>query len=102
MAEKQTPVATDYIEALDINGLRGRMLRAPATRKTAKREILLVYGHHALLERWWGLVENLQDFGTVTMPDLPGFGGMDSFAKIGIKIVAVPKKVAKKSKIIVE
>lgn len=65
-----------------MNGLNGRMLRAPATKKTAKREILLMYGHHALIERWWGLVENLQEFGTVTMPDLPGFGGMDSFSKI--------------------
>jgi pimeloyl-ACP methyl ester carboxylesterase len=47
--------------------------------------MLLLYGHHALLERWWGLVENLQEFGTVTMPDLPGFGGMDSFAKIHLR-----------------
>ena len=47
------------------------------------REILLIYGHHAMLERWWGLVENLNEYGAVTMPDLPGFGGMDSFAKIG-------------------
>lgn len=72
----------DYIQPLNMNGLNGRMLRAPATRKTARREILLIYGHHALLERWWGLIENLQEFGAVTMPDLPGFGGMDSFSKI--------------------
>ena len=51
----------------------------------AGRNILLVYGHHAMLERWWGLVENLSQYGTVTMPDLPGFGGMDSFATIGIR-----------------
>jgi pimeloyl-ACP methyl ester carboxylesterase len=38
-----------------------------------------------MLERWTGLVENLQEFGPVTMPDLPGFGGMDSFYKIGKK-----------------
>ncbi len=65
-----------------MNGLNGRMLHAPATGK-ADREMLLVYGHHALLERWWGLVESLRDFGSVTMPDLPGFGGMDSFRTIG-------------------
>lgn len=47
------------------------------------RDILLVYGHHAKLERWWGLVENLNQYGALTMPDLPGFGGMDSFHKIG-------------------
>lgn len=77
--------AAEYIEPLNINGLKGRMLKAPAARKNAKREMLLLYGHHALLERWWGLVQNLQDYGSVTMPDLPGFGGMDSFAKIGRK-----------------
>lgn len=61
------------------------MLRVPPKRKDRQREILLVYGHHALLERWWGLVENFNDYGGVTMPDLPGFGGMDSFSKIGRK-----------------
>lgn len=74
----------DYLQPLHINGLNGRMLRAPAT-TGKKREILMLYGHHALLERWWGLVENLQEFGAVTVPDLPGFGGMDSFYKIGRK-----------------
>ncbi len=85
MAEKVVPEAADYIQPLNMNGLSGRMMRAPATRKNAKREMLLLYGHHALLERWWGLVENLQEFGNVTMPDLPGFGGMDTFAKIHVR-----------------
>ncbi len=74
--------AAEYIVPLNMNGLQGRMLHAPAT-KGKKREILLIYGHHAMLERWWGLVENLQDYGNVTMPDMPGFGGMESFYKIG-------------------
>jgi pimeloyl-ACP methyl ester carboxylesterase len=65
-----------------MNGLQGRVLHAPSARTNKRRDILLVYGHHALLERWWGLVENLRDYGAVTMPDLPGFGGMDSFRKI--------------------
>ena len=81
---KPTSNVSDFIEPLNVNGLNGRMLHAPAAKKT-NREILLVYGHHALLERWWGLVENLREFGSVTMPDLPGFGGMDSFYKIGRK-----------------
>lgn len=51
----------------------------------ANRHILLIYGHHAILERWWGLVENLHNYGDVTMPDLPGFGGMDSLNSIGRK-----------------
>jgi len=73
----------DYIFELNMHGMQGRMLKAPSARKNKNREILLVYGHHALIERWFGLVENLQDYGPVTMPDLPGFGGMDSFYKIG-------------------
>ena len=74
----------DYIEPLYINGLNGRMMYLPASGKV-KREILVLYGHHALLERWWGLVQNFNEFGNVTMPDIPGFGGMDSFYKIGQK-----------------
>lgn len=69
-----------------MNGLHGRYMRVPANNKQKRqREVLLVYGHHAMLERWWGLVENLTAYGNVTMPDLPGFGGMESFSKIGIR-----------------
>jgi pimeloyl-ACP methyl ester carboxylesterase len=80
------PPATpaDYIVPLNMNGLQGRMLHMPAPRGK-NREMLLLYGHHALLERWWGLVQNLNEYGAVTMPDMPGFGGMDSFHKIGEK-----------------
>jgi len=74
----------DFIVPLYMNGLDGRMLKMPSTKKP-NREILLIYGHHAILERWWGLVENLNQYGNVTMPDLPGFGGMQSFSKIGVK-----------------
>lgn len=78
--------AAEYILPLNINGLHGRMLRAPSkTKKYQRREILLIYGHHAMLERWWSLVQNLEKYGNVTMPDMPGFGGMESFAKIGTK-----------------
>ena len=81
---KTAKIAADYILPLYMNGLSGRMLKAPSANKNKKREILLVYGHHALLERWWGLVENLNQYGNVTVPDLPGFGGMQSFKRIGI------------------
>lgn len=74
----------DYIVPLNINRLEGRMLRVPASNKKKQKEILLIYGHHAMLERWWGLVENLEQYGNVTMPDIPGFGGMDSFNKVGV------------------
>jgi pimeloyl-ACP methyl ester carboxylesterase len=70
-----------YIEPLYMNGLRGRMLCMPAP-KSKKREILLLYGHHASLERMFGFAEILNKYGAVTMPDLPGFGGMDSFYKL--------------------
>lgn len=73
-----------FISALHVNGMDGRMLRMPA-KKGKKREIMLLYGHHASLERMMGIAEVLNEYGTVTMPDLPGFGGMDSFYKIGSK-----------------
>jgi len=72
----------DYIEPLNINGLEGRMLRLPPPPNEDK-EILFVYGHHSSLERWWGVMQVLNRHAGVTMPDLPGFGGMDSFYKIG-------------------
>jgi pimeloyl-ACP methyl ester carboxylesterase len=74
----------DYIAPLNINGMDGRMLRLPAP-KNKSAELLFVYGHHSSLERWWGLMQVLNRYGAVTMPDLPGFGGMDSFYKIGKK-----------------
>jgi pimeloyl-ACP methyl ester carboxylesterase len=84
MASKQKPEPTDYIIPLNMNGLQGRMLYIPAQKKPS-RDLLVIYGHHAKLERWWGLVQNFNQFGSVTLPDLPGFGGMDSFYKIGQK-----------------
>lgn len=74
----------DYIKPLNMNGLHGRMLYMPPPPKK-KREILFVYGHHSSLERWWGLIQDLNQYGAITVPDLPGFGGMDSFYKIGEK-----------------
>jgi pimeloyl-ACP methyl ester carboxylesterase len=82
MADTSQKSPADYITPLYINGLQGRMLHMPAP-KDKQREILFVYGHHASLERYWGIMEDLNDYGAVTMPDLPGFGGMDSFYKVG-------------------
>lgn len=70
------------INPLRINGLNGRMLRLPSKKK---REILVLYGQHASLERMSGLTEVLSGYGNVTVPDLPGFGGMDSLYKIGLE-----------------
>jgi pimeloyl-ACP methyl ester carboxylesterase len=74
----------DYIVPLNIGGLQGRMLKLPGSGR-GNRNLLFVYGHHSTLERWWGLTEVLSEFGEVIAPDLPGFGGMDSFYKVGQK-----------------
>ncbi|MBI2009024.1 alpha/beta hydrolase [Candidatus Saccharibacteria bacterium] len=81
---KATKAPADYILPLYINGLSGRMLRMSQPKDT-KREILFVYGYHASLERYFGVADLLNKYAGVTMPDLPGFGGMDSFYKIGEK-----------------
>jgi pimeloyl-ACP methyl ester carboxylesterase len=81
---KPTPVAADFIGPLNMNGLQGRMLHMPAPKGKTK-EILFIYGHHSSLERWFGVAQNLNKDAAITMPDLPGFGGMDSFYKIGQK-----------------
>ncbi len=73
-----------YTRPLHINGMDGRQLRLPAP-SGKKQEILLLYGHHASIERMSGLAQVLNSHGAVTLPDLPGFGGMDSFYKIGEK-----------------
>lgn len=82
---KTTPKdPADYIVPLTMNGLEGRMLHMPAP-KGKSRNILFVYGHHASLERQFGVMEVLNKYGSVTMPDLPGFGGMETFYEIGMK-----------------
>ena len=74
----------ENIQPLNINGLHGRLLKLPATNKRKNREILLIYGSHASLERMYGVAEQLATQGNVTMPALPGVGGMDSFYSIGM------------------
>lgn len=77
-------IQTEFIKPLNMNGMNGRMLRMPPTKKK-RREILVVYGHHSSLERVYNIGEYLRAYGYVTVPDLPGFGGMDSFYSIGKK-----------------
>jgi pimeloyl-ACP methyl ester carboxylesterase len=73
-----------YILPININGLNGRMLSLPSQKTSKNREILIVYGLHASIERMFGFVEDLNQYGPVTIADLPGFGGMDNFYKIGL------------------
>lgn len=84
MSEQVTNPMAEYIYPLNMNRLKGRMLRLPPP-TGKRRELLLVYGHHSSLERWWNVAQALNRYGGVTVPDLPGFGGMDSFYKIGKK-----------------
>lgn len=77
--------ATDiakFLSPINVGGLKGRKLHVPGP-KGSKHEVLFVYGHHSSLERWWGIVELLSRYCYVTMPDLPGFGGMQSLYKVG-------------------
>lgn len=72
-----------YIEPLNMNGLRGRMLRVPSQNNKYKdNELLLAYGQHTSIERMMPYAEVLSEYGRVTMPDLPGFGGMEPFYKL--------------------
>jgi pimeloyl-ACP methyl ester carboxylesterase len=83
MSDKKQ-IIEDNITPLFMNGLEGRMLRMPGT-KSGGREILLVYGAGMNIESTLPLVEELRTFGVVTVPDLPGLGGMTSFFKVGEK-----------------
>lgn len=69
-----------YIYSFNMNGLNGRYVKIPHTKR--RRNILLVYGSHTSLEKMYGLTRAFSRFGTVTIPDLPGFGGMDSLYRI--------------------
>ncbi len=81
---KTQPNKADPILPLYLNGLNGRLLKLPPP-KGKSREILLIAGQHTSLERILGLAKYLNRYGSVTSPDLPGFGGMDSFYRIGGK-----------------
>ena len=80
--------ATDFITNLvapyDQKTLTGRLLRVPPTAPT-NHVIVIIYGHHASLERNLGIVWYLRQFGEVIMPDLPGFGGMGSFYQVSLQ-----------------
>lgn len=83
MPHKNSIIPKQYLTTLNLNGLKGRVLNLP--NKTKNRQILLVYGHHSSLERIYGIAEVMADYGSVTVPDLPGFGGMDSLYKLDLE-----------------
>ena len=73
-----------HIIPLNMNGLEGRMLVFKSKKKNHE-EILFIYGQRSSIERWWGLIQLLHDYGHVTVPDMPGYGGMSSFYTIDKK-----------------
>ena len=83
MAKSAKKSAVDVLP-LYMNGLSGRMIRL-ASPRGKRREVLLIAGQHTGVERIYGLAEYLNRYGGVTSPDLPGFGGMTPFYKIGEK-----------------
>lgn len=84
MNKKADLLPGNYIMPLYVNLLQGRMLKIPSKRNS-KDEILVVYDRHNTLEQWWELDKVLSRYGNVTATDLPGFGGMKSFYRIGRK-----------------
>jgi pimeloyl-ACP methyl ester carboxylesterase len=83
MYRKLHDLAAPMISPLTIQGMRGRMLVHPSRKSGAGRTILYVYGIHGSLERFYGVINFLARFGRVVTPDLPGFGGMETFYKVG-------------------
>ncbi|HEX9679667.1 MAG TPA: alpha/beta hydrolase [Candidatus Saccharimonadales bacterium] len=71
------------IRPINIAGLNGRVLQLESA--NSAKQIVLIYGVHSSIERMYSTAEFLSDYGRVTLPDLPGIGGMDSFYKIGRK-----------------
>ncbi|HLB66782.1 MAG TPA: alpha/beta hydrolase [Candidatus Saccharimonadales bacterium] len=66
---------------LNMNGMSGRMLYLPA-KKSGQKQTLVVYGYYSNLERMYNYAYVLNRYGSVVVPDLPGFGGMQSFYTI--------------------
>ena len=89
MSNRVKPPVTipkEYLTRLNINGLRGRMLHIPYQGKNKRvKKIVMVGGQHVAHERLYALAQVLSDYGEVYVPDMPGFGGMTSFFKIGKK-----------------
>ncbi len=69
------------LSELNIGGLHGRILKLEAC-DDQDLDILVVYGIHSSLERMYTTAKFHSRYGRVWMPDLPGFGGMDSFYEI--------------------
>jgi len=70
------------LKSIRYSGLKGRIVHYPATTK-AKQTFVIIAGQHGSHERMLSFIEFLADYGDVYSIDMPGFGGMNSFASIG-------------------
>ncbi len=71
------------ISTLRMNNLKGRVMNVLG--RVRSKEILLIYAPTMDIESVSHLANLLSRYGNVTVPDLPGFGGMSSFYKINEK-----------------
>ena len=78
-------IPNEQLELININGLAGRLLKLPPVSGAKNKQILLIYGMHSSLERMYSTANFLSRYGAVTLPDLPGIGGMTPFYEIGHK-----------------
>jgi len=82
MIKPPITIPKEFVKRININGLKGRMLHLP---KKGSKKFVVLYGQHSALERMYTVAELVNEYGEVYLPDLPGFGGMDSFYKKGNK-----------------
>lgn len=74
-------IPNEIIHDIEVMGLNGREIIINNADYPDKN-FLYIGGQHNLLEKLYPVADFLSDFGSVYFPDTPGFGGMDSFAKI--------------------
>ena len=75
-------IPDQYLSNINFSGLKGRLLYLPMPKRKSKTFVVLS-GQHAAHERMYSIAQAINDYGEVYLPDLPGFGGMTSFYKIG-------------------
>lgn len=75
-------IPSELLKESRIDGLPGRVLEIPSQHRPHTLPILLIYGHHSSLERMLSTARAFSEYGPVTIPDLPGFGGMPSLTTI--------------------
>lgn len=85
MKKIQPPITipAKNITHIHYSGLSGRIMHIPSTVKKNKKRFVLIAGQHTSHERTLAFAEFLADYGDVYAIDMPGFGGMASFKRIG-------------------